>query len=73
MVSLRIGILGTRGVPPRYGGFETFVAELSTRLVARGHEVSVYCRPAVIPSVARDLVARVARRPPGQVPRSRWG
>jgi glycosyltransferase involved in cell wall biosynthesis len=44
MVSLRIGILGTRGVPPRYGGFETFAAELSTRLVKRGHEVSVYCR-----------------------------
>jgi len=44
MVSLRIGILGTRGVPPRYGGFETFVGELSRRLVGRGHEVTVYCR-----------------------------
>jgi len=42
--SLRIGILGTRGVPPRYGGFETFAAELGTRLVARGHRVAVYCR-----------------------------
>ncbi|MEO8036721.1 MAG: glycosyltransferase, partial [Acidobacteriota bacterium] len=42
---LRIAILGTRGVPPAYGGFETFAAELSTRLVARGHDVSVYCRP----------------------------
>jgi len=42
--SLRVGILGTRGVPPRYGGFETFAAELGTRLVARGHRVSVYCR-----------------------------
>ena len=36
--------MGTRGVPPRYGGFETFAAELGTRLVARGHEVFVYCR-----------------------------
>ena len=45
MVSLRIGILGTRGVPPRYGGFETFAAELGVRLVTRGHRVSVYCRP----------------------------
>src|SRR5437867_8066079 len=42
--SLRIGILGTRGVPPRYGGFETFAAELGTRLVRRGHRVAVYCR-----------------------------
>lgn len=41
---MRLAILGTRGVPPNYGGFETFAAELSTRLVARGHEVFVYCR-----------------------------
>src|SRR5207253_1157449 len=44
VVPLRLAILGTRGVPPRYGGFETFAAELGTRLVERGHEVSVYCR-----------------------------
>jgi glycosyltransferase involved in cell wall biosynthesis len=41
---VRIAILGTRGIPARYGGFETFAEELSTRLVARGHEVTVYCR-----------------------------
>ncbi|HET7712863.1 MAG TPA: glycosyltransferase, partial [Thermoanaerobaculia bacterium] len=41
---LSIAIAGTRGVPPRYGGFETFAAELSTRLVRRGHHVAVYCR-----------------------------
>ncbi len=40
----RIAILGTRGIPARYGGFETFAEELSTRLVARGHWVRVYCR-----------------------------
>jgi glycosyltransferase involved in cell wall biosynthesis len=40
----RIAILGTRGIPARYGGFETFAEELSTRLAARGHGVSVYCR-----------------------------
>src|ERR1044072_2519082 len=41
---MRIAILGTRGVPANYGGFETFADPLSTRLVARGHEVTVYCR-----------------------------
>ena len=41
---MKLAILGTRGVPPRYGGFETFAAELSRRLVARGHRVAVYCR-----------------------------
>ena len=27
---MRIAILGTRGIPARYGGFETFAEELST-------------------------------------------
>jgi glycosyltransferase involved in cell wall biosynthesis len=42
----RIAILGTRGIPARYGGFETFAEELSTRLATRGHRVTVYCREA---------------------------
>jgi glycosyltransferase involved in cell wall biosynthesis len=41
---MRIAILGTRGIPANYGGFETFAEELSTRLAARGHQVAVYCR-----------------------------
>lgn len=41
---MRIAILGTRGIPANYGGFETFAEELSTRLAARGHNVTVYCR-----------------------------
>jgi glycosyltransferase involved in cell wall biosynthesis len=41
---LKLAILGTRGIPARYGGFETFAEELSTRLAARGHQVTVYCR-----------------------------
>jgi len=41
---MRIAIVGTRGIPARYGGFETFAEELSTRLAARGHSVRVYCR-----------------------------
>ncbi len=39
---MRIAILGTRGIPANYGGFETFAQELSIRLVARGHDVVVY-------------------------------
>lgn len=41
---MRIALLGTRGIPARYGGFETFAEELCTRLVSRGHTVTVYCR-----------------------------
>ena len=43
---MRIALVGTRGVPANYGGFETFAEELSTRLVERGHQVTVYCREA---------------------------
>ncbi len=41
---MRIALLGTRGIPANYGGFETFAEELSTRLAARGHAVTVYAR-----------------------------
>lgn len=41
---MKIALLGTRGIPANYGGFETFAEELSTRLAARGHAVTVYCR-----------------------------
>jgi glycosyltransferase involved in cell wall biosynthesis len=41
---MRIAMLGTRGVPAAYGGFETAVEEIGQRLVAEGHEVTVYCR-----------------------------
>ncbi|WP_199487454.1 DUF1972 domain-containing protein [Actinomadura spongiicola] len=37
-------MVGTRGVPARYGGFETAVEEIGKRLAADGHEVMVYCR-----------------------------
>ncbi len=37
-------MLGTRGVPASYSGFETCVEELGARLVERGHDVTVYCR-----------------------------
>jgi len=36
-------ILGTRGIPARYGGFETFAEELGSRLVAGGVNVTVFC------------------------------
>jgi len=41
---LRISILGTRGIPAAYGGFETFAEQLSVRLAARGHDVTVHGR-----------------------------
>jgi len=43
---MRLGILGTRGIPARYGGFETFAEQLAIRLVERGHDVTVFCEAA---------------------------
>ena len=41
---MRIALLGTRGIPASYSGFETCVEQLGQRLVRRGHQVTVYCR-----------------------------
>ena len=43
---MHIAMVGTRGVPARYGGFETAVEEIGRRLASAGHRVVVYCRTA---------------------------
>lgn len=40
---MRIGILGTRGIPNNYGGFEQFAQNFSKSLSEKGHIVYVYC------------------------------
>lgn len=45
---IRLAILGTRGIPARYGGFETFAEQLATRLAGHGVKVTVFC-PAPFP------------------------
>lgn len=42
MKSLNVAIVGTRGIPNRYGGFERLAEELSVGLASRGHAVTVY-------------------------------
>ena len=42
---MKIAMLGQKGIPATYGGIERHVEELATRLAARGHDVTVYCRP----------------------------
>ena len=49
MRPLRVALIGSRGIPGRYGGYETLLEELAYRLVARGFEVTVYCRSHVTP------------------------
>lgn len=48
---LKIAFLGSRGIPARYSGFETFYEQLAIRLVQRGHQVTVYNRSHFIRDV----------------------
>ncbi|MCZ6593615.1 MAG: glycosyltransferase [Bacteroidetes bacterium] len=41
---MKIAIMGIRGIPANYGGFETFAEHLTPRLVDLGHDVTVYGR-----------------------------
>jgi len=61
---VRVAILGTRGIPASYSGFETAAEQLAARLTERGHEVIVYCRPHVVdPSLRVHKGARLIHLP----------
>src|SRR3990172_7528329 len=42
--TMKLAIMGIRGIPANYGGFETFAEQVAPRLVEKGHEVTVYGR-----------------------------
>ena len=63
---LRIALVGSRGIPGRYGGYETLFAELAPRLVARNFDVTVYCR-----STSSRSAGRPSGRPAKEVPTRR--
>ena len=64
IASLSIALVGTRGVPARYGGFETCVEEVGRRLVERGHRVTVYCRtPSGSKATGTAATSRGGHRP----------
>lgn len=41
---MRISVLGTRGIPANYSGFETAVERIGERLARKGYDIAVYCR-----------------------------
>lgn len=49
----RVALIGSRGIPGRYGGYETLYEELAPRLVAAGFQVTVYCRSHSTPGALR--------------------
>ncbi len=61
---MRIAIIGIRGVPANYGGFETFAEQFGRRMVERGHAVTVYGRTGWVPrSVKTHLGIGIVRLP----------
>ena len=60
---LRIGFLGARGVVGTYSGIETYYEEVGSRLVERGHEVTVYCRNYFTPPLETYRGLKVRRLP----------
>jgi glycosyltransferase involved in cell wall biosynthesis len=61
----RIAMLGTRGVPATFGGVEKHVEEIGRRLVARGHEVTVFSQSKYLgdSDVREHLGMRIVRVP----------
>ncbi len=66
---IKLAIIGSRGYPYVYGGFETFVKEVSERLADRGVEVHVYCQknlfrehPAVLNGIHLHYIPTVSSK-----------
>lgn len=60
-MKMHVQILGTRGIPSRHGGFETFAQDLSLFLLERGHRVTVYCQAEAAEAQREDLWHGVRR------------
>src|SRR5690242_20135634 len=52
--SLRVAMIGLRGIPATYGGVERAVEELSAALADRGHRVTVFARRAYADETVRS-------------------
>lgn len=62
---MKLAILGTRGIPANYGGFETFAEKLAIGLTRLGHQVTVYCeaRETAAPKEFQGVRLRYIRAP----------
>lgn len=60
---MKIALIGTRGIPAAYSGFETAVEHLAEQFSNRGHEVIVYCRPHMTERRENHAGARLVHLP----------
>jgi glycosyltransferase involved in cell wall biosynthesis len=61
--SLRVALVGGRGVIGKYSGIETYYEEAGARLVEMGHQVTIYCRSYFTPKIAEYRGMRLVRLP----------
>ena len=52
---IKISIIGTRGYPYIYSGYETFVKELSERLVLKNYNVTIYCHKGLFETRLKEI------------------
>ena len=52
---INISIIGTRGYPYVYSGYETFVKQLSERLVLKDCDVTVYCHKGLFETRPKEI------------------
>ena len=55
MKKLKIAIIGSRGYPYVYSGYETLIKELSERIVKKGHNVRVYCHRSLFKTKPKKI------------------
>ena len=60
---MKIALIGTRGIPAAYSGFETAVENLAEQFSSRGHDVVVYCRPHMTERRTSHAGARLVHLP----------
>lgn len=60
---MRVALVGTRGIPARYSGFETCAEQLAVHLAASGHSIVAYCRNPVPPDPLWPAGIRLIRLP----------
>jgi glycosyltransferase involved in cell wall biosynthesis len=61
---LRIAVIGPRGIPSTYSGIERVAESLYAELAARGHAITVYCRPEYVPGGSQRYRGLTLQRSP---------
>jgi len=61
--NLRIAFIGGRGVVSKYSGIETYYEEVGSRMAAKGHHVTIYCRTYFTPPLQAHRDMQLVRLP----------